>query len=148
MALIMNVDIAIKRGEIMGKIRVGFVTNSSSSSFVIARKNDIKESDVVNLIIDKLSDDIKRELKDIEKDRYIFDYLDAELQIAIIRKDYNEAVKLIANKLCDILLDTYSEMDLGDWKVHSKEFGNEDGFYDCLIYDYGYKLISDNFKVG
>ena len=148
MALIMNVDIAIKRGEIMGKIRVGFVTNSSSSSFVIARKNDIKESEVVNLIIDKLSDDIKRELKDIEKDRYIFDYLDAELQIAIIRKDYNEAVKLIANKLCDILLDTYSEMDLGDWEVHAEEFGNEDGFYNCLIYDYGYKLVSDNFKVG
>lgn len=148
MALIMNVDIAIKRGEIMGKIRVGFVTNSSSSSFVIARKNDIKESEVVNLIIDKLSDDIKRELKDIEKDRYIFDYLDAELQIAIIRKDYNEAVKLIANKLCDILLDTYSEMDLGDWEVHAEEFGNKDGFYNCLIYDYGYKLVSDNFKVG
>lgn len=132
----------------MGKVRMGFVTNSSSSSFVIARKNDIKESDVVNLIIEKLSDDIKIELNGIEYHRYIFDYLDDELKVLIIQKDYDKAIKLIANELCDILLDAYSEMELGDWKVHSEEFGNENGFYDCLIYDYGYKLISDNFKVG
>ena len=132
----------------MTKIRCGFVTNSSSSSFVIARKNDIKESDLVNLIIEKLSDNIKIELKGIEYDSYIFNYLDDELKVLIIQKDYDKAIKLIANELCDILLDAYSEMDLGDWKVHSEEFGNEDGFYDCLIYDYGHKLVSDNFKVG
>lgn len=130
------------------RYRTSFVTNSSSSSFVIARKNDIKESDVVNLIIEKLSDDIKIELNGIEYHRYIFDYLDDELKVLIIQKDYDKAIKLIANELCNILLDAYSEMDLGDWKVHSEEFGNEDGFYDCLIYDYGHKLISDNFKVG
>ena len=132
----------------MGKIRCGFVTNSSSSSYVIARKSNIKESDVVNLIIEKLSDDIKIELNGIEYHRYIFDYLDDELKVLIIQKDYDKAIKLIANELCDILLDAYSEMDLGDWKVHSEEFGNEDGFYNNLIYDYGYKIISDNFKVG
>ena len=144
----MNVDIVIKRGEIMTKIRCGFVTNSSSSSFVIARKSDIKESDVVNLIIDKLSDEIKKELNGIEYHRYIFDYLDDELKDLIIQKDYDKAIKLIANELCDRLLDTYSEMDLGDWKVHAEKFGNEDDFYNCLMYDYGYKLVSDNFKVG
>ena len=130
----------------MAKIRLGHVTNSSSSSFVIARKSDVKESDVVNLIIEKLSGYIEKELKYM--DNYVAKYLDDELKIAIIQKDYDKAVKLIANKLCDRLLDAYSEMDLGDWKVHSEEFGNEDGFYDCLIYDYGYKLVSDNFKVG
>lgn len=130
----------------MAKIRLGYVTNSSSSSFIIARKNDIKESDVVNLIIDKLSDYIERELKNI--DDYDLKYLDDELKVFIIQKDYNKAVKLIANKLCDRLLDTYSEMELGDWEVHATEFSNENGFYDYLIYDHGYKLVSDNFKVG
>lgn len=126
----------------MSKVRVGFVTNSSSSSFIIARKNDIKESDVVNLIIEKLSDDIKRDLMD--------NYYDDEYEIKdlIKKKDYDEAVKLVANELCDRLLDSYSEMDLGDWKVHAAEFGSEDDFYSYLIYDYGYKLVSDNFKVG
>ena len=130
----------------MAKIRLGHVTNSSSSSFVIARKSDIKKLDVVNLIIDKVSDYIKRELKYI--DDYDLKYLDDELKLLIIQKDYDKAVKLIANELCDRLLDTYSEMDLGDWKVHSEEFGNEDSFYDNLIYSYGYVLVSDNFKVG
>lgn len=130
----------------MGKVRLGFVTNSSSSSFVIARKSDVKESDVVNLIIEKLSSYIKEELKSL--DFYDLEYLDDELKVLIIQKDYDKAVKLITNELCDRLLDTYSEMDLGDWKVHSEEFGNEDSFYDNLIYSYGNVLVSDNFKVG
>lgn len=130
----------------MAKIRLSHVTNSSSSSFIIARRNDIRESDVVNLIIDKLSDYIKKEINGM--DRYDLDYLDDELKVLIIQKDYDKAVKLIANELCDRLLDTYSEMDLGDWKVHSEEFGNEDSFYDNLIYSYGNVLVSDNFKVG
>lgn len=130
----------------MTKVRQSFVTNSSSSSFIIARKSNIKESDVVNLIIDKLSDYIERELKNI--DDYDLKYLDDELKVFIIQKDYNKAVKLVANELCDRLLDAYSEMELGDWKVHSEEFGNEDEFYDNLIYSYGNILVSDNFKVG
>ena len=129
----------------MAKIRLSYVTNSSSSSFIIARKNNIKESDVVNLIIDKLSDYIERELKNIND--YDLKYLDDELKVFIIQKDYDKAVKLIANELCDRLLDAYSEMELGDWKVHAEEFGNEDGFYNNLIYSYGNILVSDNFKV-
>lgn len=128
------------------KVRLSHVTNSSSSSFIIARKNDVTESDVANLIIDKLSDYIKKELKSI--DFYDLEYLDDELKVLIIQKDYDKAVKLIANELCDRLLDTYSEMDLGDWKVHPEEFGNEYSFYDNLIYSYGNVLVSDNFKVG
>ena len=130
----------------MTKVRQSFVTNSSSSSFIIAKRNNIRESDVVNLIIDKISDYIERELKNI--DDYDFKYLDDELKVLIIQKDYDKAVKLIANEICDRLLDTYSEIDLGDWKVHSEEFGNENGFYDNLIYSYGNVLVSDNFKVG
>lgn len=130
----------------MAKIRLGYVTNSSSSSFIIARKNNVKESDVTNLIIEKLSDYIERELKNI--DDYDFKYLDDELKVLIIQKDYDKAVKLVANKLCDRLLDAYSEMELGDWEVHSDEFSNEDNFYSRLIYDYGYMLVSDDFKVG
>ena len=128
------------------KIRLSHVTNSSSSSFVIARKSDIKESDIVNLIIEKLSDYIKKELKSL--DFYDLKYLDDKLKVLIIQKDYDKAVKLIANELCDRLLDAYSEMELGDWKVHAEEFGNEDGFYNNLIYSYGNVLVSDNFKVG
>lgn len=130
----------------MAKIRLGYVTNSSSSSFIIAKKNNVKESDVTNLIIEKLSDYIERELKNI--DDYDFKYLDDELKVLIIQKDYDKAVKLVANELCDRLLDAYSEMELGDWEVHSDEFSNEDNFYSRLIYDYGYMLVSDDFKIG
>ena len=128
----------------MAKIRLGHVTNSSSSSFVIARKSKCTREEVINLIIEKLYGDIIEEFQN----KWMFKYLDDDIKVAIIQKDYNKAVKLIANELCDRLLNSYSEMDLGDWKVHAEEFGNEDGFYDRLIYDYGYKLVFDNFKVG
>lgn len=39
-------------------------------------------------------------------------------------------------------------MNLGDWKVHSDEFSNEDDFYSRSIYDYGDMIVSNNFKVG
>lgn len=39
-------------------------------------------------------------------------------------------------------------MKLGDWEVYAESFSNEDDFYSYLIYEYGYKLVSDNFKVG
>ena len=84
----------------------------------------------------------------LELKNVIIDYLNDELKVLILQKDYDKAVKLIANELCDRLLDAYSEMELGDWKVHAEEFGNEDGFYNNLIYSYGNILVSDNFKVG
>ena len=127
----------------MAKIRLGHVTNSSSSSFVIARKSKCTREEVINLIIEKLYGDIVGGFRD----KWMFEYIDDDIKVAVLQKNYDKAVKLVAENLYDRLT-SYSEMELGDWKVHATEFSNENGFYDYLIYDHGYKLVSDNFKVG
>ena len=126
----------------MVKIRLGHVTNSSSSSFIIARKSKCTREEVINLIIEKLYGDIIEGFQD----KWMFKYLDDDIKVAVIQKDYDKAVKLVSEDLYDMLT-SYSEMELGDWKVHETEFSNENGFYDYLIYAHGYKLVSDNFKV-
>lgn len=125
------------------KCRLSHVTNSSSSSFIIARNNKCTSEEVINLIIDKLSDDIKRELED----EWQVKYLSGDIKIAVLQKDYDKAVKLIAQELCHRFT-SYHQMKLGDWEVYAESFSNEDDFYGYLIYEYGYKLVSDNFKLG
>lgn len=127
----------------MAKLRQGFVTNSSSSSFIIARNNKCTSEEVINLIIEKLSDDIKRELED----KWQVKYLSSDIKIAVLQKDYDKAVRLIAQELYHRFT-SYNQMKLGDWEVYAESFSNEDDFYGYLIYEYGYKLVSDNFKLG
>ena len=127
----------------MTKLRQGFVTNSSSSSFIIARNNKCTSEEVINLIIEKLSDDIKRELED----KWQVKYLSSDIKIAVLQKDYDKAVRLIAQELYHRFT-SYNQMKLGDWEVYAESFSNEDDFYGYLIYEYGYKLVSDNFKLG
>ena len=127
----------------MTKLRQGFVTNSSSSSFIIARNNKCTSEEVINLIIEKLSDDIKRELEDEWQVKYLSD----NIKITVLQKDYDKAVKLIAQELYHRFT-SYYQMKLGDWEVYAESFSNEDDFYGYLIYEYGYKLVSDNFKLG
>ena len=127
----------------MTKLRQGFVTNSSSSSFIIARNNKCTSEEVINLIIEKLSDDIKRELED----EWQVKYLSSDIKIAVLQKDYDKAVRLIAQELYHRFT-SYNQMKLGDWEVYAESFSNEDDFYGYLIYEYGYKLVSDNFKLG
>ena len=127
----------------MTKCRLSHVTNSSSSSFIIARNNKCTSEEVINLIIDKLSDDIKRELEY----EWQVKYLSGNIKIAVLQKDYDKAIKLIAQELYHRFT-SYHQMKLGDWKVYAESFSNEDDFYGYLIYEYGYKLVSDNFKLG
>lgn len=126
----------------MTKYRLSHVTNSSSSSFIIARNNKCTSEEVINLIIEKLSDDIKRELED----EWQVKYLSGDIKIAVFQKDYDKAVKLIAQELYHRFT-SYHQMKLGDWEVYAESFSNEDDFYGYLIYEYGYKLVSDNFKL-
>lgn len=124
------------------KVRLSHVTNSSSSSFVIARKDGCTEKDIKNLVIEKLGEDIKRALQD----EWYFEDLSDEIKAAYYNKDYDTAIDLVADEISDILFSSY-DLELDNWNVRSEKFSNEDDFYSAIIYNNGYKLISDNFKL-
>ena len=110
------------------KIRHDFVTNSSSSSFIIA-KND---KCTIGEIRSKLNEN-RQNVK------WILDMFDLD-------SDEN-AITAFIEEMSDKLFDTPCDLKLGDWDVSSAIYGNEDDEYDSFVYDCGHILTTENFKV-
>lgn len=111
------------------KVREDFVTNSSSSSFIVAKKNNCTIDEIRNLLKDNRKN-IKSLLSDYDLD------------------DDNNAIDLFIKEMSDELFRTPSDMKLGEWVASAVEYSNEDDEYSGFMYNYGYKLNTENFKVG
>lgn len=110
------------------KIRTDYVTNSSSSSFIIAMHKDCT--------IDEVKEMLHRHESDIKN-------LMDDLDISPIEYDYS-----IQEMAEDLISTRWGCMDLGDWKVASKYGSNEDGeLLGCALYDFGYDMDTEHLKV-
>jgi hypothetical protein len=114
------------------KIRLGFVTNSSSSSFIIAKKKDCT------------AEEIEEKLREMKKE--ITEFLDDW----DLENDDNAVEEFIA-ELSGELLGRFSpglDMQLGEWDVLAREFTNEGDIYNAFLYEYGDNIVTENFKMG
>lgn len=114
------------------KIRSGFVSNSSSSSFIIAVRSSVTNEDI-NAFVENATENIKNFIEDMD---YKSDCMDEIVE---------EVKQELRNELQFILMDS-SGLLLGDWKVFANEYSNEDGDYYAFMYDYAQDLSTELFK--
>lgn len=121
------------------KIRKGFVTNSSSSSYIIAKKKNASLTDIKNALLE-VKDRAVIFLTEVGK----WIDLEPEVDKALKEEDYDRAADKFLEGLADYLYLNFNQGTLDEWKVGSDEFWDDSGnAYERFILEYAW-LIGDN----
>lgn len=112
----------------MAKFRLDYVTNSSSSSFIFARKN--------TCTVEEIRKELSKHIRDIEFSPYILDEYGSE----------GECMDAFAEWLYN-MASGFDSMQLDDWSVCATECASEDDEFYGMVYYLGY-LATENFKMG
>lgn len=145
------------------KIRESFVTNSSSSSYIIAKKKDISDDELEKSIRETYLKNKNSFLKFLEE--YIGDYDDPETVVdssyagegkllkAYMEKDDEkidkEYIHFLKTKMEELFLDEWTGIGtLDSWKATIFEASNEDeDFFSSLMYHLPNLIKNEYIKV-
>ncbi len=121
------------------KMRLGFVTNSSSSSFILARKQDVN--------VDRLAKHIymKGDLDSIINN---FEYFNIPIELETAYNNGDPKLReMLARYLAEELATYDKDMVLGDWLVSGGEASDEcEDLMEFFIYCSG-NIDFDDFKM-
>ena len=134
------------------KVRFGFVTNSSSSSFIIAKHNECTKEDIresFEELRDEIYDFVKNKVTYII-DRESLKWMDDEdinilKQLKVLHEESkkDEVIDLMIDHLMKYV-DSFESIKLEPWKVIDAYFSNDDDMMAShFLYYYGFR-IKDN----
>lgn len=124
------------------KIRNGFVSNSSSSSFVIAVREDCEESD-----IEKWVDDNEDSIRGFLREEW--DYVSSEIDEDGVAITGDQQFDLFKAYIIDELMGRKGfGMQLDDWSIVGGEFGTDYSEYPfgVFLYKFPKNIVSEKFK--
>lgn len=129
------------------KVRSDYVTNSSSSSFIIAKHKDCTFDEIKNSVNNQ-RDKIKNFLSEYIK--YIHPE-NEEIKNQFLAGNEQKAVDLAVDEIAECL-DCFTgeaSVELGEWSAHSQEFGDEDSdLFKSAMYNFGCSFASEHMKIG
>ena len=123
------------------KIRTGFVSNSSSSSFVVGIKNKTTKEQLKSLLLTKYKDRIIEFCKDGLQ--YAYDYKreqDESMEPSLEGEElYSDIAERIARDLLSSTAGQYAGfIETGDWKTFATEVSSEaDDVSSLFLYQHG-----------
>lgn len=130
------------------KCRCGHVTNSSSSSFIIAKHESFKREDI-KIALNDVRDDIKRMLEN--EGEYIYFEDNDDVQYLLKKNKIEEATDLAIDELEDELYSFAScrSLVLDCWECNSQEFYDDDGYLLAIfLMRYSDRFNCNTLKIG
>lgn len=130
------------------KVRLGFVTNSSSSSFIIAVHKDCTREDIRKLF-ENLKTKIKKYLSDFGEYYHFFDEkYDEKIESLLEEFELDEAAEVFIDAMTDSFFG-YAYTNIDPWAIVSTVCGNGGEYVeDDFLYWYGKDIEnSDKFKL-
>ena len=127
------------------KVRADFVTNSSSSSFIVAKHKDCTR-DEVEAILNSHKEDILFLLHDYEG-HVDCDYM-STIKEYYDKEEFDKAVDLAIECLTNDLMNAgYNSMTLDNWTVSSEYASNEDAILLAgALYEFGWDMDTEHLR--
>lgn len=119
------------------KIKSDFITNSSSSSFVVAVKTGTSQKLIEKLI----SESVKNWLLDANDDE-----LEEVLGDINMYGGENERLEKASEYFAENIFDTSYSLDVDGWKITSSEASNDGGLVSNFMYAYLNHLDTEGVK--
>lgn len=129
------------------KVRTDYVTNSSSSSFIIAKHKDCTIDEIKTMLYG-LKDRIKELLYECDGE-YDCNHM-TEIKHAYDDDNMDKAIDFAIIDIADNLNKTYKyDLTLDDWNVRCTTASNEDCLlFECALYDFGYLMDTEHLKLS
>jgi hypothetical protein len=109
------------------KIRLDLVTNSSSSSYIIAKHKDCTREDIAKSLNTAIDDFINCDAE------YCYDFEDL-----LDENSKEQAKELFKSKIINEINDLSPDLKLDNWDISATEGSNDGGALSCFLYSSGY----------